>query len=69
MAKPGDPSCTYVVDTSSWIEIDDHPAQNRILSALVPLIEKGRIKIPPEVWEEFKETSQLVTWLPGESQI
>lgn len=51
------------MDTSSWIEIDDHPAQNRILSALVPLIENGRTKFPPEVWDEFKETSQLVAWL------
>jgi hypothetical protein len=69
MVESDDPSCTYVVDTSSWIEIDDHPVQNRILSALVPLIENGRIKFPPEVWDEFKETSQLVTWLSPYKEI
>ncbi len=53
----------YVIDTSSWLIIDGHPAQNRILNALVPLIERGQIKFPPQVWEEFKETSELVSWL------
>lgn len=59
----GDPAWIYVVDTSSWLFIEGHPAQNRILSALVPLIEAGRIKFPPQVWEEFKDTSDLLSWL------
>jgi hypothetical protein len=32
----------FIVDTSSWSEIERHPAENRILSALVPMIEAGR---------------------------
>ncbi len=51
------------MDTSSWLLIEGHPAQNRILNALVPLIEAGRVKFPPQVWDEFKETSELVSWL------
>jgi hypothetical protein len=39
----------FIIDTSSWLEIERHPAENRILSALVPMIEAGRIKFPPEM--------------------
>jgi hypothetical protein len=63
MAAPADRDWIYVIDTSSWLSIEGHPAQNRILSALVPLIEMGRIPFPPQVWDEFKETSDLVSWL------
>jgi hypothetical protein len=53
----------FIVDTSSWLEIERHPAENRILSALVPMIEAGRIKFLPEVFKEIKETSRLFVWL------
>jgi hypothetical protein len=53
----------YIVDASSWIAIDDDPATNRILAALVPLIDDGRIRIPPLVWEELKEKSRVIGWL------
>jgi hypothetical protein len=62
MAAPADPDCVYVMDTSSWIAISDHPAQNRIQSRLVELIEAGRIKFPPQVFEEFTKVSDLVGW-------
>lgn len=53
----------YVIDASSWIAIESHPAQNRILSALVPLIQNGRVKMPPEAWRELENTSYLAGWL------
>lgn len=53
----------YVMDTSSWITIEGHPAQNRIIAALQPLIEMGRIKSPPQVWSEFRDTSEIFAWI------
>lgn len=53
----------FVVDSSSWLEIESHPAQNRILSALIPIIQDGRIKAPPEVWKEIEDSSELHPWL------
>jgi Domain of unknown function (DUF4411) len=52
----------FIIDSSSWFEIENHPAQNRILSALVPLIEGGRVRFPPEVWEEIQDCT-LIHWL------
>lgn len=63
MAEQDSARYIFVVDSSSWLEIESHPAQNRILSALVPMIEAGRIKIPPEVWKEIEESSELHLWL------
>jgi hypothetical protein len=53
----------YVIDTSSWIEIEGHPAQNQILSALAALIEVGRVKSVPEAEAEIKKCSNLNAWL------
>jgi hypothetical protein len=53
----------YVVDASSWISIEGHPAQNLILSRLPDLIEAGRMFCPPEAWEEVKKCPQVKAWL------
>lgn len=63
MADQDNPPLIFVVDTSSWLDIEGHSAQNRILSALIPMIEAGRVKIPPEVWGEIEESSKLFGWL------
>lgn len=68
MAAQARPS--YVIDTSSWLSIERHPAQNRILSVMVPLIEGGRVKVPVAVWDEFQITSSLTLWMkPFKEQI
>lgn len=53
----------YVVDTSSWISIEAHPAQNRILWHLGRLIEAGRVICPPEVRDEVLMCPQVIAWL------
>lgn len=53
----------YVLDASSWISIEGHPAQNRILHSLIPLIEAGRIKSPPQVWDELKKCDWVLAWI------
>jgi hypothetical protein len=63
MAGLGSRDWVYVVDSSSWIAIESHPAQNRILSALVPIIESGRVKLPPQVWGELSDTFGLFGWM------
>jgi hypothetical protein len=55
----------YVLDSSGWISIDGRPDQNRILYFLVQLIEDGRIKSPPEVWEELKKCEWVLAWISG----
>lgn len=55
--------CIYVMDTSSWLSIEGHPAQNRILSSLAALTEIGRIRIPPEVVAELVNVSDMVSWV------
>jgi hypothetical protein len=55
----------YVLDSSGWISIDGRPDQNRILYFLVHLIEAGRIKSPPEVWEELKKCEWVLAWISG----
>lgn len=66
MAWLNSQSLIYVVDASSWIAIEGHPAQNRILDALARLIERGQIKMPLEGWDEVKDTSPRVSaWLNG----
>jgi hypothetical protein len=62
MAGP-DNDRIYVVDSSGWISIENHPAQNRILYALVDLIERGRIKSPPEVWDELVHCNWVLAWI------
>jgi hypothetical protein len=70
MAETDSPPETYVVDSSSWIAIEGHPNQNRLRSAIVGLIEAGRIKLPPEVWTEIGDTSSVTSWLePYRKQI
>jgi hypothetical protein len=63
MAEQDNALVIYIVDTSSWLAIEGHTAENRILSALVPLLEKGRIRFPPEVLAEMEVTSRLFSWL------
>jgi hypothetical protein len=63
MADQDNRPLIFIVDTSSWLDIERQTAQNRILSALVPVIEAGRIKVPPEVWDEIEESSKLFEWL------
>ena len=53
----------YVVDTSSWLSIEGHPAQNRILSRLFELASAGKIKIPPEVLDELERISDIAAWV------
>jgi hypothetical protein len=61
MAGEGDR--VYIVDTSSWITIEHHPAENWILYFVSKLIEEGRIICPPEVWDELKQVPRLKAWL------
>lgn len=68
MDSSGNRTWIYIVDSSSWIAIEDDPAQNRILSALLPLIENGRIKLPLEVWDELCETFSLMPWMNPHKQ-
>jgi hypothetical protein len=62
MAEP-DNETIYVVDSSGWISIEKHPAQNRILYSLIELIEKGRIASPPEVWDELIRCHEVLAWI------
>lgn len=59
MAEPHSEKCVYAVDSSSWILIEGHPAQNLILDRLTQLIEAGRIKSPREVLAELRKTSPV----------
>lgn len=60
----GEPRGTvYVIDSSSWISIEGHPAQNRILYYLGKLIEDGRAICPPEVKDEVIMCPQVLAWL------
>lgn len=53
----------YVVDSSSWISIEGHPAANKILYHVSELIEHGAIEFPPEVWGELKKCDYVLQWL------
>lgn len=53
----------YVIDSSSWISIEGHPAQNRILWHLGRLIEGGRAICPPEAKDEVIMCPQALAWL------
>jgi hypothetical protein len=65
MAEPEDSGPIYVLDSSGWISIEGHPAQNRILFFLIPMIEAGRIECPPEVWDELKRCHTVLAWVSG----
>jgi hypothetical protein len=54
----------YVVDASSWISVDGNPDANRILLHLDILIQRGKVKCPPEVWNEIR-SAYMVGWLKG----
>ena len=54
----------YVVDASSWISVDGNPDANRILLHLDILIQRGRLKCPPEVWKEIR-SRYMAAWLKG----
>ena len=53
----------YIVDASSWIMVENHPAQNRILFCVGKLIESGKIQCPPEAWGEVKFCPWVLAWL------
>ena len=53
----------YVMDASSWISVEGHPAQNRILFFVGKLIEGGKIICPPEAWAEVKKCPWVKAWL------
>ena len=63
MARPLFSRCIYVVDTSSWIAVSEHPDQNRIRDRLATLFEDGRIKFSPEVVDELTQVSDFASWL------
>ena len=63
MAELQESGDVYVLDASSWITIEGHPARDRILYALIQLIEAGRIKSPPEVWAELKNCDWVLAWI------
>jgi hypothetical protein len=63
MGGAADPDRVYIVDASSWIFIEGHPAQNRILYYVGKLIEQGKIWCPPESWGEVKKCPWVVAWL------
>lgn len=53
----------YVIDASSWIAIEGHPAQNLILFCLGKLIENGKVQCPPEAWDEVQQCPWVEAWL------
>ena len=56
--------CIYVVDTSSWLLISKHPNSNRILDLLSTLLKEGRLKAPPQVFDELKNVEpQVISWI------
>jgi hypothetical protein len=58
-----DSTAIYVIDSSGWISIEGHPAQNRILYSLVGLIDRGIIRSPPEVWDELLQCHWVLAWI------
>jgi Domain of unknown function (DUF4411) len=62
MAAP-DARQIYVVDASSWISIEGHPAQNRILYAVATLIEAHKIECPKESWDEVIRCPWVIAWM------
>ena len=63
MAEPDSPELVYVFDSSSWISIEDDPARDRILHRLSQLIDAGRIRCPPEAWDELKKCDWVLAWI------
>jgi hypothetical protein len=53
----------YVIDSSSWIAIEQHPASNRILYYLSDLVDRGLIRCPVEVWNELKRCPFVKGWI------
>jgi hypothetical protein len=53
----------YVIDSSGWISIDGRPDQNQILYYTIKLVEAGRVKSPPEVWDELKKCEWVLAWI------
>lgn len=52
----------YVVDASSWIAVDGDPDANRILAHLDILVERGRIRCPPQVLKEVR-SQYMAGWI------
>ena len=63
MAELAENTDVYVLDASSWITIEGHPARDQILWRLTQLIEADRIKSPPEVWDELKKCDWVLAWI------
>lgn len=55
----------YVLDSSGWISIDSRPDHARILWHILNLVEQGRIKSPPEVWDELVKCHNVLAWIGG----
>jgi len=53
----------YVIDSSSWIATEGHPARTRILYAILKLVEQGKVACPPEVWKELKKCPWVLAWI------
>src|ERR1051325_10908593 len=68
MATPDSAPVIYVIDSSGWISIENHPAQNRILYSLSELIGAGRIQCPPEVWGELRRCDEVLAWIKHERE-
>lgn len=52
-----------MIDASSWISVENDPAQNRILFCISKLIEQGKVQCPPEAWEEVEKCPWVKAWL------
>lgn len=53
----------YIIDASSWISVEESPAQNQILFFVGKLIEAEKITSPPEAWGEVKKCPWVKAWL------
>lgn len=63
MAASDSPVTIYVVDTSSWGKIKDHPARKQIQDCIFELIDAGKIRIPPAVRDEIQDSEFVHPWL------
>ena len=53
----------YIIDASSWISIEGHPASNLILFCISKLIEAGKLQCPTEAWDEVQRCPWVHAWL------
>lgn len=53
---------TYILDSSAWIAIDGNPNSNTIRSALLILLDDGRLKAPRQVFAELIRCGEFSGW-------